>query len=73
MVEPTQTTGITDVEWLDAKVCELSDLNDKLMSVLGRCECEMRYAGWWDANSGNVKEGNEQRLKLYQEIKEITS
>lgn len=28
------TTGITDVEWLDAKVCELSDENKRLRAAL---------------------------------------
>ena len=28
------TTGITDVEWLDAKVCELSDEVARLFNIL---------------------------------------
>ena len=28
------TTGITDVDWLDAKVCELSDANATLTAAL---------------------------------------
>ena len=28
------TTGITDIDWLDAKVCELSDKNIVLVALL---------------------------------------
>jgi len=61
------TTGITDVEWLDSKVCELSDLNEKLNQLLKRIECEMRYAGWNNIKSDACID-NEQRNALYNEI-----
>lgn len=48
------TTGIKDVEWLDAAVCELSDKNAKLKSALEKAEAEMRYADWGIFDHENI-------------------
>lgn len=43
----------------------------KLLSLLDRAECEMRYAGWDKPYGPTFDTDNMQRNKLYKEIKEL--
>ena len=40
------STGITDVEWLDAKVCELSEINAELLEALEKLIEEVEERGY---------------------------
>lgn len=57
MDDTPRTTGVTDVEWLDQKVCELIDTIERLEAekaeLVDALDSAIQYIADWGAYAGN--------------------
>lgn len=65
------TTGITDIDWLDAKVCELSNENKRLLAAL-RDAIPALERDWSMTAGGPGKSARLTRLKTARDLVAVT-